>query len=177
MADSPSLRQMTGFLFTSILGTFLHFLFDLTGGSPIAALVSGVNESIFEHMKLLLYPMLLFSFLERRLWGRRDERFWCVRFRGIVLGLALIPALYYTYTGILGVSADWFNITIFFLAAALAYRLQAALSTSDFTCRPVLARAMLVLLVIVFTLLTFFPPRIPFFRDPVTGTYGYFANR
>ena len=25
----------------------------------------------------------------------------------------------------------------------------------------------------VFVLLTFFPPEIPFFRDPVTGTYGF----
>lgn len=176
MTASPSLRQMAGFLFTSTFGTFLHFLFDLTGGSPIAALISGVNESIFEHMKLLFYPMLLFSILEYRLWGQGDRSFWCIRFRGISLGLALIPALYYTYTGILGISSDWVNISIFFLAAALAYRFQALLPSRNFTCRPVLSGTALALLVIIFTLLTFFPPHIPFFRDPVTGTYGYFAK-
>ena len=57
-------RQMTGFLFTSILGTFLHFFFDLTGGNVVAALFSAVNESIWEHMKLLFFPMLIFSIIE-----------------------------------------------------------------------------------------------------------------
>ena len=57
-------RQMSGFLFTAVLGTFLHFFFDLTGGSVVAALISAVNESIFEHMKLIYYPMLLFALLQ-----------------------------------------------------------------------------------------------------------------
>ena len=64
MKKSISYRQMMGFLFTSVLGTFLHFLFDLTGGSLPAALVSAVNESIWEHMKLLFYPMVLFALVE-----------------------------------------------------------------------------------------------------------------
>ena len=45
--------QMAGMIFTSVFGTFLHFLFDLTGGGVAAALVSAVNESIWEHLKLL----------------------------------------------------------------------------------------------------------------------------
>ena len=35
--------QMMGFLVTSVLGTFLHFLFDLTGGSVFAALISWLS--------------------------------------------------------------------------------------------------------------------------------------
>ena len=52
MRKSISHWQIVGFLFTSIFGTFLHFLFDLSGQSVIAALFSAVNESIWEHMKL-----------------------------------------------------------------------------------------------------------------------------
>lgn len=167
--------QMSGFIFTSLLGTFLHFLFDLTGGSPVAALFSAVNESIWEHMKLLYYPMLIVSLIEYRAWGSQTPGFWCVKLTGTGLGLLLIPVLYYTYTGTLGVSADWFNIAIFFLAAGLSYFLETRRFRQERNC-PLPARAALLLLAgigILFTVLTFLPPHIPFFRDPVTGTYGF----
>ena len=171
--------QTAGFIFTSVLGTFLHFLFELTGGSPVAALVSAVNESIWEHMKLIFYPMALFALVEYRAWGREEPRFWCVKFRGILLGLALIPLVYYVYTGILGVNADWFNVTIFFIAAAAAYRHETKLFDLGRGCilGEKYAIAGLCLIAAVFTALTFLPIRIPFFEDPVTGTYGFLKDK
>lgn len=41
--------------------------------------------------------------------------------RGILLGLLLIPVLFYTYKGVIGKSPDWINIAIFFIAAGIAY--------------------------------------------------------
>ena len=165
--------QLGGFLFTSVVGTLLHFLFEWTGENILAALFSAVNESIWEHMKLLFYPMLLFSLFQYRKWGREREDFWCVKLRGILWGLLLIPVLYYSYTGILGVKADWFNVTIFFLAAAFVYWFEARQFSKNRTCKgPGPAVAGLVLIAAVFTLFTFRPPHIPLFRDPLTGTYG-----
>lgn len=169
--------QMAGFVFTGMLGTFLHFLFDITNGNIIAAIFSAVNESIWEHMKLLYYPMLLFAAVQYRFLGKKKESFWCIKLIGMLLGLCLIPVLYYTYTGILGESADWFNITIFFIAAAASYWVETKLFQKGFTCRLSGRMAVLLLLLIsaAFTALTFCPPHIPFFRDPVTGTYGFQA--
>ena len=167
---------MAGFVFTGILGTLLHFLFDWTTGSLPAALVSAVNESIWEHMKLLFYPMVLFAWVEYKAWGREVASFWCIKLLGILTGLAVIPVLYYTYTGILGRSADWFNITIFFLAAMGVYRLETRFFTKGAFCRlPARTAIFLVfVLALLFTAATFLPPRIPLFQDPVTGTYGFF---
>ena len=167
MKKSVSFWQMMGFLFTSVLGTFLHFLFDLTGGSVFAALISAVNESIWEHMKLLFYPMVLFALLEYRAWGKIVSGFWCVKGKGILLGLTLIPVLYYTYTGILGVSTDWFNITIFFIAAGAAYRRETILFQKAYPCRlsPRIALLTICAIGVLFTVFTFLPPPIPFFRD------------
>lgn len=166
--------QMGGFIFTGIFGTFLHFLFDLTGGSAAAGLFSAVNESIWEHMKLLFYPMVVFAIIEYLAWGREDRRFWTVKLVGIFTGLLLIPVLYYTYTGALGVSADWFNITIFFLTAGAVYRLETRLFEAENLPKlpPWVAVGLICLVAAVFTLLTFFPPHIPLFRDPQTGSYG-----
>lgn len=166
--------QVAGFIFTGVLGTLLHFLFDWTGGAVLAALFSAVNESIWEHMKLLFYPMLLFAGIEYRLWGKENPSFWCVKLAGILAGLALIPVVYYSYTGILGLSADWFNIAIFFLAAGVTYYLEAKLLERGLRCRfGGVAFFLLLLVAVAFTVLTFLPPRIPLFQDPITGTYGF----
>ena len=175
MKRSVSAWQMGGFVFTGILGTLLHFLFDWTGGSGVAALFSAVNESIWEHMKLLYYPMLTFAFVEYSHWGRDYPQFWCVKLAGILAGLILIPVMYYTYTGILGLSADWFNIAIFFLTAGAVFYLETKLFEKQHTCRlsPDKAFVLLCLVGVIFTVLTFATPKIPFFEDPLTGTYGF----
>lgn len=167
--------QVAGFVFTAVVGTLLHFLFDWTGGSVIAALFSAVNESIWEHMKLLFYPMVIFALIEYHAWGRDCKSFWCVKLIGILIGLALIPVLYYTYTGILGMSADWFNITIFFIAAGLTFWLETKLFQNGIACliHSKSAFVFICLIAIVFTVFTFTPPHIPLFEDPVTGTYGF----
>lgn len=166
--------QTAGFVFTSILGTLLHFLFDWSGQRAIAALFSAVNESIWEHMKLLYYPMFLFSIVEYRAWGKQIPQFWCVKLWGLSLGLTLIPVLYYTYTGMLGICADWFNVTIFFLTAGAVYRLETTFFQRNLPCPTGWAGfAAMMLIGILFVLLTFYPPHIPLFQDPVTGSYGF----
>ena len=175
MSKKVAYWQMGGFLFTAVVGTLLHFLFDWTGQNIFVALFSAVNESIWEHLKLLFYPMAAAAVIQYFIWGRDTDSFWCVKLIGILAGLLLIPLVYYTYTGILGVKADWFNITIFFLAAAFVYWLEAKLFLCQFSC-PINSKIALVLIVflaILFTVLTFAPPHIPFFQDPLTGTYGF----
>lgn len=167
--------QMVGFIFTAVVGTLLHFLFDWAGGNPAVALFSAVNESIWEHLKLLFYPMIAFGTLEYFYWGKDVESFWCIKLIGILTGLVLIPVLYYTYTGVFGVNADWLNITIFFLVAMFAYWLETKLFQRKFDC-PVndkLALGLILLVVAVFTVFTFLPPHIPFLQDPITGSYGF----
>ena len=175
MKRSIGFWQMAGFIFIAVLGTILHFVFDWIGGNVAAALFSAVNESIWEHMKLLFYPMLLFSFVAYRIWGKGYPNFWCVKLVGQLVGLTLIPVLYYTYTGILGVEADWFNIAIFFLAAGLSFYLETKVLQKGTACLipPKVAVATLLTFAVLFTVFTFHPPKIPFFRDPVTGSYGF----
>ena len=175
MKKSISYRQMMGFLFTSVLGTFLHFLFDLTGGSLPAALVSAVNESIWEHMKLLFYPIMLFALAEYRTWEKEKTGFWCVKLKGILLGLVLIPVLYYTYLGAWGKQITWFNIAIYAIAVLASFLLETRLRRKgrlEAGWLQVLGLAVLLELAVLFVLWTYEPPRIPLFQDPRTLTYG-----
>ena len=109
-----------GFGVTSFAGTILHFLYEWLGEAVWIAPFSGVNESTWEHMKLLFWPMFLYAVLQSRYFRDRAD-FWCVKLRGILLGFLLIPIMFYTYNGVIGKSPDWINIAIFFLSAAIAY--------------------------------------------------------
>ncbi|MBQ7288188.1 MAG: hypothetical protein IJW78_00495 [Clostridia bacterium] len=173
MKRSVSLWQFAGFSLVSLGGTLLHYLYDWTNQSVLIAPFSGVNESTWEHMKLLFFPMLIFALVQSRFF-KEYENFWCVKLIGIVFGLLMIPVLFYTYNGVFGRSPDWFNITIFFVAAAAAYLLEARLLKKDnIRCRrPWLAFAVICLIGILFVVFTFATPQIPLFKDPLTGTYG-----
>ena len=166
--------QKIGFVFTGIFGVLLHFLYDWTNKSVFIAPFSAVNESTWEHMKLLFYPMVVFSFIEYKLVGKSYKNYWCVKVIGLLVGLMVIPLIYYTYTGALGVSADWFNITIFFIAAAVAYFVETRLFVNGFPpfCSDKIAFSVLILIFLLFVIFTFVQPKIPLFIDPVTKAYA-----
>ncbi len=64
MKLAPRTNLICGILFTSVLGSLLHFVYEWTGENPLAALFSPVNESVFEHCKLLFFPALLYTLFE-----------------------------------------------------------------------------------------------------------------
>lgn len=165
--------QIGGFIFTAVLGTLLHFLYDWSGGNAAIALISAVNESTWEHMKLLFVPLFLFSMIEYHFTGKTQDDYWCTKLTGALLGLLLIPALYYGYTGAFGVSADWFNISIFYITAAAVFLWESVHMGRREPClSPKLCFAVLVIIALAFVVFTFAPPRIPLFRDPLTLIYG-----
>ena len=173
MKKSFSFFGFIGFVFVSVLGTLLHFVYDWTNENFIASLFSGVNESTWEHMKLLFFPLFVFAVIERFFFKDRSD-FGCVKLTGTVFGLLLIPIIFYTYNGVFGQSPDWVNITIFFVSAAAVFVLETWLFKNNILkCRfPNLAFLLLCVIGILFFIFTFYPPQIPLFKDPITGGFG-----
>lgn len=171
----PTQWAIGGFLFTSVMGTLLHFAFEWSGNHPIVGLFSAVNESIWEHMKLIFFPMVVYAIIQYRFWQGRGEDYWCEKHVSILIALVLIPLIYYTYTGILGKSVDWFNIAIFFISAGEAYRSEAIRFQKGAVCALSGKASVIVIAVIalLFVFFTFSPPKIPLFADPRTGVYGF----
>jgi hypothetical protein len=175
MKRSIGLWQLLGFGITALGGTILHFLYDWLGEAAWIAPISGVNESTWEHMKLLFWPMFIFAIVQY-FFFRDRENFWCVKLRGILLGLALIPITFYTYNGVIGKSPDWINIAIFFISAAAVYIYETRLFNADegeVRCKsPRFAIGALCVIALLFVVFTFATPEIDIFKDPLTGTYG-----
>ena len=173
MKRSMGLWQRMGFAVTALGGTILHFLYDWLDNAAWIAPFSGINESTWEHMKLLFWPMFVFAIVQSFYFSDRSD-FWCVKLRGILLGLILIPVLFSTYNGVIGKSPDWINIAIFFVSAAVAYLYESHLfATKTLPCgSPIIPIVSLCALASLFILFTFFTPKIGIFKDPLTGTYG-----
>ena len=173
MKRSIGLWQLWGFAVTALGGTILHFLYDWLGGAVWVAPFSGVNESTWEHMKMLFWPMFFYA-IAQRFFFTDEAHFWCIKLRGTLLGLALIPVLFYTYNGAIGKSPDWLNIAIFFVSAAVAYTSETRrLERGSRVCMGAgWAVAALVVIALLFAVFTFTPPEMGIFRDPLTGTYG-----
>ena len=165
--------QLFGYALTSVIGTLLHFLYEWTGNAVWAAPFSGVNESTWEHMKLLFFPMFVFAIVQSFFFRDREE-FWCVKLRGILLGQVLIPILFYTYNGVIGPSPDYINIAIFFISAAIAFIYETRQFKSEINVcrRPRIAIGVLCVIALLFVVFTFATPKISIFKDPLTGTYG-----
>ena len=173
MKQTSSLWQTAGFALVTFGGTIAHFLYDWTGGNILAAPISGVNESTWEHMKLLYWPLFFFS-LVQQVFFKDQKNYWCVKLAQILLGLILIPVLFYTYNGAIGPSPDWINIAIFYAAAAVAFLYERwTFQQAQVPCKyPFLAFAVILLIGVLFVIFTFAPPQIPLFQDPLTEPYG-----
>ena len=160
---------VSGFVFTALLGTLLHFVYEWSGEMAVAGLISAVNESTWEHLKLLYVPMVLFGVFEFFSYGRDNPRFFPVKFGGILSGMLFITAFFYTYRGILGFNVDFLNIFDFFLGAAVAWTVQYRLLRKRKSCSPIRHGAGLlglIILGVLFAVFTFYPPNLGIFIDP-----------
>ncbi|WP_455617185.1 DUF6512 family protein [Eisenbergiella sp.] len=175
--------EIYGILFTSLSGTLLHFIYEWSGSLAAVGLFAPVNESVWEHIKLLFFPGLLFSVWEYFHASRRPASFLPARTAGLSAGMAAIPLLFYAYTALLGTNHLALDITVFLLGILLAFlisallekKISAAATTASGTkagILPFLCAALLVLYLLLFFLFTFRPPQLPLFQDPVSGHFG-----
>ena len=114
-------RDLPFILAVAILGSLNHFLYDWTGGSSFAALFCPINESPWEHLKLLFFPFLFVTLGTAALYRFLDRRFFYCRFLGVVCGMAFILVSFYTYTGIWGTHVLILDLLIFFLSVVLSF--------------------------------------------------------
>lgn len=156
-----------GFFVTTVLGILSHFVYDWTGRGFLIGLFFPVNESTWEHMKLLFFPMFLFALVA----GKRVERQYpCIynaMFTGILVGLALIPTLFFTYSGILGYHVAWANIAVYVISVLAAYLVvyRAAMNCKNKDAK--VLRIAMYALVVAFMIFTVYPPEIGLFQVPL----------
>lgn len=154
---------------TAVLGTWNHFFYAISGHSAIVALFCPVNESVWEHLKLLFFPFLFVSALEYVRYRRSSLRFFYSRYLGVISGMLFIASLFYTYTGIIGRNFLPIDILLFFAGVAFAflsshyfYLQKHSVRTSDRT----FILTLWITTTLFFFIFTCFPPDLPLFYSP-----------
>ena len=164
--------ELIGIVFTIVVGSLLHFAFEWSGRHQFIALFSAVNESTWEHMKLLFFPYMLYAILEYLCIGNGYSNFAAAKCIGVVCGLALIPILFYTYTTILGTNYFILDISIFIIAAIVSYIISYNILLNTTPKINGICILILILICTAFFSFTFNPPNCFLFLDPVSNFYG-----
>lgn len=160
---------LSRFLFISVLGVLLHFTYEWSGDNPIVALFSAVNESTWEHLKLLFFPMLLLTIIELLFTEKRQlpSNYLFARTIGILSGMAFIVIAFYTLTGVFAKLPDAVNITLYFLGVFLALCIENKINRGNSQNHSAFAAIVLLAFTIAFFVFTKYPPSIGLFANPV----------
>lgn len=163
--------QIFSIIFTFVLGTLLHFTYKLSGENKFVAIFSSINESVWEHLKLLYFPMLLTTIIGYFYIGKNIPNFLCAKTLGIFSSLIFTVIFFYTYTGVLGRNIAIIDISSFFIAAILGEYISYKLIIKNFKCNNKIAIILLIILFICFIIFTYFTPNFGIFKDPLTRQF------
>ncbi len=111
--------EASGIILIFLLGSAWHFLYDWSGSNALVGLVAPVNESVWEHFKIGVYPALLFALLGYAWIGKYYKRYWSIRALQLYLIPVFIALLFYAYTAILGYHLLVLDIATFAVAIVL----------------------------------------------------------
>jgi len=178
-AKSSVLRwEMWGILFIVLMGALLHFTFEFSGGWRPLGVISAVNESVWEHLKLAFWPAVFWTIIEfffvRRTGKDQSSGFILAKAFGSYIMPLVIVIIFYSYTTFTGESLLAVDLASFVVAVIIgqlvSYNLWKSSRFSN-ALNP-LGLALFMIGIAFFIIFTFWPPEIGIFRDPVSGNYG-----
>ena len=162
-----------------LLGSVLHFLFDWTRHNRFVALLSAVNESYWEHIKIAIWPVFFLQVVLFASGGYQYTSF----IPAATIALYSIPVsmigLVFAYKAVTKKNILWLDISIFFVCIAIA---QSSFVLIFDQLNPtggmiVMATLFLFGLIVAFLLFTLRPPKEPdVFLDPIKKDYGLRAH-
>ena len=164
---TKNLKNFTalGVIMTTALGALFHFIYEWTGNNYIAGLFFATNESVWEHVKLALLPMMLI-FLLGSIYLKGANNFAQAAFCAMITVIVLIPLAFFAYTSAVGKSVFIMDLTIFILSIVLGYLVAYRIFATP--RRPFLNALALVgiaVIVVCFFTFTYYPPDFIIFKE------------
>lgn len=166
--------EIIGAVFIITFGCLGHFIFEWSGHKQWAGLFFAVNESTWEHIKLSIYPTLIWGVVEAAARGFCPEVLVATAF-GLVTMMLLIPGLFYGYTSIVGKNFLITDIICFLVSiiVGMAVFHKAVTFEAEYSGFTVgVCAAMLAMITVFYFRFSFHPPHNFLFRDPISGGFG-----
>ena len=121
---------------------------------------------MWEHLKLIFFPALVFSLIEYFAYGKERADFWAIKMTAILSSMLFIVVFFYTYSGILGYNLAVLDILSFVIATGIltfiSYNMQNSTSSGT-NADSIKAMAVLILLTVCFIMWTDNPPDLGIF--------------
>ena len=172
--NSVLIFEIVSTIFIMILGTLLHFTFKWSNNNVIVGTFSAINESTWEHLKLIFFPMLITLVIEYFYKGKNISNYLCAKVLSIIVAILFTITFFYTYTGIIGKNFAIVDISSFFIAVVLGQYVAYKKMSLKSSCNKLTAIITLLVLYLCFLIFTFFPPHIALFKDPINGMLGIY---
>ncbi|SHJ50109.1 hypothetical protein SAMN02745751_02703 [Dethiosulfatibacter aminovorans DSM 17477] len=165
--------EITGTAAILAIGFIFHELYKITGNTFVA-LICPVNESKWEHWKIVFWPMVIVSVFEYFILKQDITGFIFPLAVGIISFEAVTFGGIELYEAVAGKSHLAVHISTFVLGGIVGQAIKSILMTrfSYSNLLNVVALAIIAVHIAALTLFTFIPPQIEYFRDSITGKYG-----
>ena len=163
-------KNLIAFFVIGTLGTLGHFVYKWSGYSEILGYVFPVNESTWEHLKLLFFPSTAYFIIEYFTGEEKPKNFFSAVALSIAWGKFVIVALFYTVSGVLGFNVGFINILIYFIGvAATLCKKNKIIKSGKFDSKNAFAVSLLYLTIsaILFILFSYNPPNLGIFENPI----------
>ena len=163
-------KNITAFSVISLLGVIGHFLFEWTNNNNFIGLFFPVNESIWEHLKLVFFPSLIFFLIEYLSLNLKPQNYIPAAIKGIFYGMLSVVTLYYTITGIIGENIDFINILIFFAAVFVTVSVRNNIIARDTVYsdrKKIILCGIFFLTALAFIFWSYNPPNLNIFIPPM----------
>lgn len=162
-----------GIIFIAVVGTLLHFTYELSGHNKFVAIFSAVNESTWEHIKICMTSTILWSLIDSFKYGLNVNYLIAKAFSLLTI-IVLIPLMFYTYTTltkkpILAIDVICFYITV--VCSMFVFKYIINLNPLPFIYH-YLSWILLLTEVFAYSFLTFKPLKNFIFEDPISHKYG-----
>lgn len=166
--------QIFGFLFLVIGGSLLHFIYEWSGYSSMVAIFSAANESVWEHLKLGFWALVLYSIIEYWFIKGKTKMYFLAKAAGIFSMQIFIVIFFYSYTAIIHREILALDIGSYVLGSFFCQIISYKILINEKKNAIANAVGISLLLLHGFSLIifTFIPPKLPIFMDSNTGQYG-----
>lgn len=162
-----------GIIVICVIGTFLHFLYEISDHKKFVAIFAAVNESTWEHIKICITPTILWSLYDGYVHGLNGNYIIGKAFCLLTI-ILLIPALFYLYTAFTKKSILFIDVICFYvtvICSQLVFKYFIGLDTLPFIYT-YLCAILLFFEICAYMFLTFNPIKNFIFEDPISHKYG-----
>lgn len=166
--------KIIGIIVSFILSFIFHFLYNIFPNT-ITSIITPVNESIWEHMKLIITSNLIFCLIEFIIYKKKDIKYHNFLFSyaiSSIVGIILYLIIYIPLDEIFGHSlivAIILLLIIFIIINIINYYLM---NYQEIKYSNILGLILIILTYSIFGYLTYTPPHINLFYDMSNKYYG-----